>query len=117
MTRSFLAAAFLAAIALPALAATDEELRKVLIGSWSDSTACSAGVVSFAEDGTFLSRNLTNGNDDRKGTFTVKDGKLNGKAPDQDMPDVKVIFENGELYFENDSGHRDRLYPCENPPQ
>lgn len=103
------------ALTAPALAATDEELQKVLVGTWGDQTDCLTGVLVFNSDGSFSSRNGSDPTDRQDGTYTIKDGKLNGKTSDHDMPEVTLVLEGTDLFFENANGGKEQLFRCAKP--
>ena len=100
------------ALAVPALAATDDELKQVLIGTWGDQEDCLSGVLVFNADGSFSSRNGSDPTDRQDGTYTIKDGKLNGTASDHEMPEVTLIYEDGNLFFQREGGDKDQLHRC-----
>jgi hypothetical protein len=102
-----------AGLAAPALAATDDELKQALIGTWGDSGDCKDGILVFNSDGTFTSGSADDPADVQKGTYTLIGGKLNGKADGDPMPEVTVTVEDGKLTF-NGSGPDEKqvLVPC-----
>ena len=109
------ALAFLLASVVAASATSDDDLRKMIVGTWGDSSDCAKGVLVFNSDGTFLSRdNSTDANDELKGTYEISDGKLSGKAEDHDMPEMTVSFD-GETLVMASSGNVDRLNRCPKP--
>jgi hypothetical protein len=112
MNRLFLLAALATAFGSPAFAATDDELKKAIVGSWGDAADCSTGVLVFTADGSFASSSGTDPGDAERGTYTLVGGKLNGSAGEHVMPEVTVIFDGPDLYFQNEGGSKDRLYPC-----
>jgi hypothetical protein len=99
---------------LSASAATDDELKKMLIGKWSPAADCSGVALIFSDDGTFVSDNLDgNADNDMKGTFTIKDGKLNGAAGDRAMPEVSLRFEgNDKVFFDAEGMPQEPLLRC-----
>lgn len=109
-----LSLAFLIAGSALAHAATDDELRKQIVGRWGETAACEGSVLVFNEDGSFLSDNLDNDPDnDMKGTYAIKDGVLTGSAEDRDMPEVSIRFEGTDkLFFEAGGKSTDTLIRC-----
>lgn len=103
-------------IAVPALAhaATDDELKKQLVGRWGETAACTDSVLDFKEDGSFT---MQSGGDDpdsdMSGTYEIKNGVLSGKAEDRDMPAVTLRFEGTDkVYLESEGKTTDTLVRC-----
>ena len=103
-------------IAAPAMAhaATDDELKKQLVGRWGETAACTESVLDFRADGTFT---MASGGDDpdsdMAGTYDIKNGVLTGKAEDRDMPTVTLRFEGTDkVYLEADGKTTDTLVRC-----
>ncbi len=117
MKKIVIAAAFLATLSVPALAATDDELKQAIVGSWGDEATCSQGRLVFNADGTFTSGSAADPADIQKGTYTIINGKLNGSAGDSAMPEMTITVENGAVFMAADGGTKDRLYACAPPAQ
>ena len=110
-------AAFLALCAIPTLAqaATDDELRSMIIGTWSDRATCENGTLTFNADGTFGSSGTEpDGSDGLKGTFQIVGGKLAGTSGGEAMPEATISFEGETLVFAT-QGRTDRLVHCTAP--
>lgn len=107
-----IAAALLATLSVPALAATDDELKQAIVGSWGDEETCAQGRLVFNADGTFTSGPADDPANVQKGTYTIVDGKLNGSADGTAMPEMALTIEDGAIYMTEDGGSKDRLYPC-----
>jgi uncharacterized protein (TIGR03066 family) len=109
-------------IAAPALAhaATDDDLKKQLIGRWGETAACTDSVLTFKEDGSFT---MQSGDDDpdsdMAGTYQIKNGVMTGQAEDRDMPAVTLRFEGTDkVFLESDGKTTDTLIRCsEDAPQ
>ncbi|MEJ0011155.1 MAG: lipocalin family protein [Bauldia sp.] len=112
MKKIVTAVAFLATLSVPALAATDDELKQAIVGSWGDEATCSQGRLTFSADGTFTSGSAADPADIQKGTYTIANGKLNGSAGDAAMPEMIVTIEGGKIYLSADGSLKDPLYPC-----
>jgi hypothetical protein len=109
------ALAFVLTGATAAFAVSDVELRTKIVGTWSDTAECAAGMLVFNADGTFVSRDTGSSEADAlRGTYQIEDGKLNGKAEDHDMPEVTVSFD-GETLVMAAAGDTDRLTRCAKP--
>jgi hypothetical protein len=93
---SFLA---LVALAIPAAAATDNELKVKIVGNWADTEDCKEGYLMFNADGTFASVAPAGSSpdDDLKGTYTITDGKLTGTTPQFEMPTIAISFDGEKL--------------------
>ncbi len=109
-----LALALLIAGPVVAHAATDDELRKQIVGRWGETAECQGSVLVFNEDGSFLSDNLDGDpENDMKGTFAIKGGVLTGHADESDMPEVSIRFEGTDkLFFEAGGKATDTLIRC-----
>lgn len=59
-----------------ALAATDDELRQQIVGSWGQDPVCARGALSFAADGTYTI--VLTDDDPETGTWSITDGVLTG---------------------------------------
>jgi hypothetical protein len=95
MFRTAAAILALASSASLALAATDEELRQQIAGSWGQDPTCSTGRLTFNTDGTF-----TLGRPDRNetGTWQIAGGMLTGVVSDgSSRPEVTISFGDGTL--------------------
>jgi len=80
MFRTTVTALALAASASLALAATDDELKQQIVGSWGQDAECAEGALTFAADGTFSL--VRPGDDDETGTWEITDGVLTGTSSD-----------------------------------
>ena len=109
-----LALALLIAAPAVAHAATDDELKKQIVGRWGETAACTDSVLIFKEDGTFSSDNNDDDPDnDMNGTYEIKDGKMTGKAEDRDMPAVSLRFEGPDkVFLEAEGKTTDALIRC-----
>jgi hypothetical protein len=97
MIRQVLAASLLAASTSLALAATDEELKAGIVGSWGQDATCASGTLTFNADGTFA---LARGDDSDVGTWQISGGVLSGATSDgASRPDVKLTIEGDTLVF------------------
>ena len=97
MTRPLLAASLLAASASLAFAATDDELRAGIVGTWGQDSACTTGTLTFNADGTFA---LARGEDSDIGTWQISGGVLSGATSEgSSRPDVKLRIEGDTLVF------------------
>lgn len=110
--RSILISTLMAAAALPAFAATDDELRAAIVGAWGNTEECNASILTFREDGRFQLRDVSIGVEEPIGNYTITNGRMYGQTGDNVMPEVTLILDGGILYFGNADGSRDRLYPC-----
>jgi hypothetical protein len=97
--RLVLSALVLVAFAIPAAAATDAELKVMIVGNWADSGVCADGYLMFNADGTFSSVAPAGSppEDDLKGTYTITDGKLAGMTPEFEMPTIPITFDGEKL--------------------
>jgi len=95
-------------------AASDDELKKMLLGRWGETTACTDSVLAFKDDGSFtMSSDSGDPESDMAGTYQIKDGVLTGSAEDRDMPAVTLRFEGSDkVYLEADGKTTDALVRC-----
>ncbi len=91
-------------------AATDDEIRQKLIGSWGDTSACAKGALVFNADGTFAAKEA-DGSSRFEGTFEIKDGKLNGLVDKDAMPEMGIAFEEDTLVMSGPDAP-DKLVRC-----
>lgn len=108
------AAAFLALAgwASFALAATDEELREQLAGSWGQDLTCSTGRLTFNPDGTF---SLARPDRNETGTWQITGGTLTGTTADGSArPEVTISFGDGTLAMTS-GDHTETLSRCSAP--
>ncbi|MCB1500882.1 MAG: hypothetical protein KDK07_14005 [Bauldia sp.] len=97
MFRIVAAAVLLAGSASLALAATDEELRSQIVGSWGQDASCGTGRLTFNADGTFT---LARPDRSQGGTWSIAGGMLSGTASDgSPRPDVGLSFEADTMIF------------------
>lgn len=113
MRRTVLAALILAAGATAGLAATDEELRQQIVGSWGENAACAEASLVFNADGTFA---MVQAGEDpasrRGGTWSIAGGVLSGATPEGAMPDVSVRVDGAKLFFEEGGQVVNELTRC-----
>jgi hypothetical protein len=109
-----LALALLIAAPTLAHAATDDELKKMLIGQWGETAACTDSVLVFKDDGSFtMDSDSEDPDSDMAGTYQIKDGVLTGNAEDRDMPAVTLRFEGTDkVYLEAGGKTTDTLIRC-----
>jgi hypothetical protein len=109
-----LALALLIAAPTLAHAASDDELKKMLLGRWGETAACTDTVLVFKDDGSFaMSSDAEDPDSDMAGTYRIKDGVLTGSAEDRDMPAVTLRFEGSDkVYLEADGKTTDTLIRC-----
>lgn len=113
MKNAFVSACFLIALASPTLAATDDEIKQALIGTWGESEGCKEGILVFNADGTFKSGVADDPDSGETGTYTLVGGKLNGKTDSHDMPEVTVAVEDGKIVFHGaEVDERQELFAC-----
>jgi hypothetical protein len=119
MARAPLTPIFILALTLPALAATDDELRRQLIGNWAETPQCTGNAVTFNDDGTFVSRDAGTEDpaDDRRGTYQVAQGKLTGEADGLPMPEVTIRIEGDRLFFDGQGGSSESAVRCTEQPE
>jgi hypothetical protein len=111
--RALSTAAVLIATVTAAAAATDAELKTMIVGHWADTDSCSDGALVFNADGTFVSQAPDGSppDDNLTGTYTIMDGKLAGKAGAIEMPTVPIKFDGMKLLMGSDPS-ADVLVPC-----
>jgi uncharacterized protein (TIGR03066 family) len=109
-----LALALLIAAPTLAHAATDDELKKMLLGRWGETAACTDSVLVFNEDGSFtMDSDAEDPDSDMTGTYQIKGGVLTGNAEDRDMPAVTLRFEGSDkVYLEAGGKTTDTLVRC-----
>lgn len=92
MLRTTVFSIALAAPATLALAATDDELRQQIAGSWGADAECAAWSVNFAADGLYvLDRPGTDR--DQMGKWTISAGVLSlAKDAGNPEPDAAIAF-------------------------
>ena len=95
-----------------ALAATDEELRLQIAGSWGQDLTCSTGRLTFNPDGTFA---LTRPDRNEAGTWQIAGGTLTGTTSDGSArPEVTISFGDGTLAMTS-GDHTETLSRCTAP--
>ncbi len=114
MLRPLVVFAAVMAIAAPAFAASDDDLRKLIVGTWSDRADCTGAVLVFNADGTFLQVSSVDRSQRLNGTYAINNGHLSGTAGGTPMPDTALIFDGTHLAFQNGDGSTDAMNPC--PP-
>ena len=98
MIRTTVATLAFAASASLALAATDEELKRQILGSWGQHAECADGALTFNADGTFT---IVMGDDDPEtGTWSIADGVLTGS----DQPTSTVTIDGDRLSLGDPEG-------------
>ena len=103
----------LAAAPTIAVAATDDELRQGIVGSWGADATCAEASRVFNADGTF--QMVRPGEDPASagsGTWSIAEGILSGATPEGAMPDVTVRVEPAKLYFEEGGQVVNELTRC-----
>lgn len=113
MLRSLLVLAALTAVAAPAFAASDDDLRKAIIGTWGNTPACDDQELVFRADGTFTMHSASDPNDEQ-GTYQISGGHLTGSSGGNAMPDMVVQYDGKTLAFQDPSGDSEPVNPC--PP-
>jgi hypothetical protein len=116
MKKIAIAAALLATLSTPALAATDDELKQAIVGSWGDEATCRQGRLVFNADGTFTSGSAEDPAEIQKGTYTIAGGRLEGSVDGTPMPEMTLTIEDGAIYMTEEGHPKDRLFPCAPPP-
>ncbi len=114
MTRIAFAALVLAASTTFALAASDDDLRQQIIGTWGPDAACAGGQVIFSADGNYAVSQPSGF--EANGTWTIGDGVLRtvingGKA----QPDATMSIENDVLTLSGEDRGRpltQQFYRC-----
>lgn len=105
--------AMLIAGSTAASAATDDEFRQILVGSWSLSSACDSDRLTFNADGTFTFSDASgNPVNSRNGTYQVTDGRLTGESAGSPMPEVTLSVEGETVVFTTKSGSKDIIIRC-----
>jgi len=102
------------ALAAPALAASDDDLRKAIVGTWGDQADCGGSLLVFNADGTFVQVSGADHSQRANGTYTIANGHLSGTADGQAMPDTALAYDGTHLAFQNEDGSSDAMNPC--PP-
>jgi hypothetical protein len=112
--RFILPAMALLAMITSASAATDDDLKKQIVGAWAPTDSCSMGSLVFNADGTFASKPPTGGGDELDGTYTILNGELAGVAGQVTMPTVMVSFNGPKLVLTDstDPTNPDTLVHC-----
>jgi hypothetical protein len=96
-----------------ASAATDDELRQQIVGSWADMAVCGEAALIFNADGTFeLARDGEAPADQTAGTYKVVNGILSGETSQGPMPELAVRLDGGQLVFERDGQMVNTLVRC-----
>jgi hypothetical protein len=101
-------------LAAPAFAASDDDLRKAIVGTWSDQADCNGAILVFNADGTFMQASADDHSKRSSGTYTIANGRLSGTADGEAMPDTPLSYDGTHLAFQNDDGSSDPMNPC--PP-
>ena len=99
MLRTTVFSAALAASATLALAATDDELRQQIAGSWGADAECAAWSVNFGPDGRYvLDRPGTY--QDQMGKWAISAGVLSlAKDTGNPEPDATIAFADDTMIF------------------
>lgn len=98
MIKATAAALALGASMSIALAATDDELRQQILGSWGQDADCARGALTFNDDGTYSV--VMTGDEAETGTWTISDGILTGS----DQPTSKVTIDGDSLALGDPDG-------------
>jgi len=112
MFRTSTAILALACSASFALAATDEELRQQIEGSWGQDLTCSTGRLTFNADGSFILARPDRG---ETGTWQIAGGVMTGTTSDgSSRPEVTISFGDGTLAMTS-GDHTETLSRCSAP--
>ncbi len=98
MIRTVVATLALAASASLALAATDEELRQQILGSWGQDADCADGALTFGADGTYTI--VRTDDDPESGTWSIAGGVITAT----DQRDSTVTIEGDKLMLGDPAG-------------
>jgi hypothetical protein len=100
------------AVAAPAFAASDDDLRKAIVGTWSNAADCSGPLLVFNADGTFVQVSADDRTDRTNGTYTIANGRLSGSSEGNDMPSTGLTYDGTHLAFQYEDGTSDPMNPC-----
>jgi hypothetical protein len=97
-----------------ASAASDADLKTMILGSWAPTADCSAGSLVFNADGTFASKPPMGAGDELDGSYSIVNGVLAGVAGQVTMPAVGVSFAGATLVLTDstDPTNPDTLIHC-----
>jgi hypothetical protein len=97
-----------------AAAASDDDIKAKIVGSWAPSDSCAGGALVFNADGTFASKPPAGGGDELDGTYSIVNGELAGVAGSIKMPTVAVTFDGEKLVLTDatDPTNPDTLIHC-----
>ncbi|KAB2872242.1 MAG: hypothetical protein F9K43_08005 [Bauldia sp.] len=113
MRRPIAVLAMLIAGSTAASAATDDEFRQLLVGSWSLTAACDGDRLTFNADGTFAFSDASgNPVNSRDGTYRVADGKLTGESAGSPMPEVTLSVQGETVVLTTKGGSKDTIVRC-----
>jgi hypothetical protein len=112
--RFVLPALALLATVTSAAAASDADLKTMILGAWAPTADCSAGSLVFNADGTFASKPPTGAGDELDGSYSIVNGVLAGVAGQVTMPAVAVSFDGAKLVLTDstDPTNPDTLVHC-----
>lgn len=96
--RTVVTALGLVAVSSLALAATDDALKKQIVGAWGQDPVCAEGSLTFAADGTFTI--VLADDDPENGTWSIADGVLTGTG----QPASSVTIEGDTLSLGDPEG-------------
>ena len=96
-----------------ASAATDDDLRKAIVGTWGNTTACNDEELTFRADGTFTSHTADSPTD-ANGTYQINGGHLTGTIGSTPMPDVALLYDGTNIAMQQDDGTKNPMNAC--PP-
>jgi hypothetical protein len=103
--KTVLAALALAALPTVALAATDDELRQQIVGTWGPAEGCADGALTFNADGTYAI--IRTDDDPESGTWSISEGVIT--ASDQ-RPSTVTIEGNKLMFGDPEGGPRNETF-------
>jgi hypothetical protein len=113
MRAALLALVLLIAGPTLASAATDDELLKMIVGRWAETSDCAGAALTFGADGSFIL--VVEGEDPANqtgGSYKITDGVLSGDTAKGPMPEVALRIDGENLYFEQDGQVVNTLTRC-----
>jgi hypothetical protein len=94
-----------------AVAASDDELRQQIVGSWGENAECASGSLMFNADGTFMMTRADTG-EQMNGQYQIVGGVLSGSSAEGAMPEVAIRIEEAKLTLENGGQVVNELIRC-----